>query len=66
MIGGALPVASHKVAVMSSFLEVGCGTGFVINGIAQLFPALSLKFQSILKMAWRSPGSVSFLRIPLP
>ena len=26
-----------------SFLEVGCGTGFVINGIANAFPALELE-----------------------
>ena len=32
-----------KVAGISDFLEVGCGTGFVISGIAKAFPSLDLQ-----------------------
>ncbi|CRY90906.1 methyltransferase domain protein [Synechococcus sp. WH 8103] len=32
-----------RVRGIKSFLEVGCGTGFVISGIAKVFPALELE-----------------------
>lgn len=32
-----------KVRGITNFLEVGCGTGFVISGIASAFPALELE-----------------------
>jgi len=36
-------VLKAKVGRLANFLEVGCGTGFVISGIAKAFPALELE-----------------------
>jgi SAM-dependent methyltransferase len=36
-------ILKSKVRFFSNFLEVGCGTGFVISGIAKAFPALELE-----------------------
>ena len=32
-----------KTSEVKNFLEVGCGTGFVISGIAKAFPAFELE-----------------------
>jgi SAM-dependent methyltransferase len=36
-------ILRSRVYGIKSFLEVGCGTGFVISGIAEAFPALELE-----------------------
>jgi SAM-dependent methyltransferase len=36
-------ILRSRVRGIKSFLEVGCGTGFVISGIAKAFPALELE-----------------------
>ena len=36
-------VLKAKARRLANFLEVGCGTGFVINGIANAFPTLELE-----------------------
>ena len=36
-------VLKAKARRLANFLEVGCGTGFVISGIAKAFPALELE-----------------------
>src|SRR3989338_10388953 len=46
---------------MKSFLEIGCGTGFVLSGIASAFPAASLTGAEIYSTglqyaAYRVPG----------
>lgn len=57
----------HKASAMSSFLEVGCGTGFVISGIAKAFPALRLEaseyFEDGLAIARQRVPSCAFRRL---
>lgn len=36
-------VLRSRASEVKNFLEVGCGTGFVINGIAKAFPGLALE-----------------------
>lgn len=36
-------ILSTKVGQLHNFLEVGCGTGYVISGIARAFPSLRLE-----------------------
>jgi SAM-dependent methyltransferase len=36
-------ILRSKVKFITNFLEVGCGTGFVISGIAKAFPTLELE-----------------------
>lgn len=38
----------HYAAEMTSFLEVGCGTGFVLSGIARHFPSARLSGSELL------------------
>ena len=38
-----ISILKNKVRGVRNFLEVGCGTGYVINGIAKAFPTLELE-----------------------
>ena len=43
---------------LNSFLEIGCGTGFVISGIAKQFPGMQALWRaSTWKKGWCMPGS---------
>lgn len=57
----------HYVPRFSTFLEVGCGTGFVLSGIAKSFPAARLTGSEIytdgLKYAARRLPSVKLIQM---
>lgn len=60
-------VLKRKTSGLSSLLEVGCGTGFVISGIAKAFPSLRLEaseyFEDGLALAQQRLPACSFRQL---
>jgi len=60
-------VLRAKVDRMNNFLEVGCGTGFVISGIAEAFPTVELEaseyFENALVFARERLPQCKFLQL---
>lgn len=60
-------VLSSKATRIKDFIEVGCGTGFVINGISKKFPTWNLEgseyFENGLAFARRRVPRCSFKRL---
>ena len=60
-------ILKSRAARLHSFLEVGCGTGYVINGIARVFPWLKLEaseyFEDGLAFAKQRLSGCSFRQL---
>ena len=52
----------EKVGSFRNFLEVGCGTGFVLSGIHDAFPEVSLKGSNSFQRVWLLLGAGFQLR----